>query len=144
MMDLSLHIHLIFTSLAFAIFTVSFVVGIVFLLQESQIKSRHFGKFASRLPPLETIDALHYKVLTVGFLFLSIGILAGAVLSKIKVGRFITGDERQMAALGMWALYAIFLNIRLKVGWRGRRGILLSIIGFAAVALTFLALKHRM
>jgi len=136
-------IHILFMSLAFAVFSASFLIGLVYLLQQSQLKGRHPGALLSRLPSLETTDAMHYRALTVGFVLLSIGILAGAVLSKTTEGRFFRGDSKQIMALVTWALYALFLNVRLKAGWRGRRGILLSILGFAGVVLAFLTLEHR-
>jgi ABC-type transport system involved in cytochrome c biogenesis permease subunit len=136
-------VHILLMSLAFAVFTTSFLIGLVYLLQQAQLKGRHPGTLLSRLPPLETTDHMHYRALTVGFVLLSAGILAGAALSKTTGGRFFSGDPRQVMALVTWVLYALFLNVRLKAGWRGRRGILLSILGFVGVVLAFLALEHR-
>jgi ABC-type transport system involved in cytochrome c biogenesis permease subunit len=68
----------------------------------------------------------------------------GAILSKGRMGRFFTGDPREIGALVMWALYALFLNVRLTAGWRGKKGIVLSLVGFVGVILTFLGLGHRM
>lgn len=135
--------HILFMSLAFAVFTASFLIGLVYLYQQAQLKGRHPGRLLSRLPSLETIDSMHYRALTVGFVLLSAGILAGAALSKTTGGHFFSGDTRQLTALVTWLLYALFLNVRLKSEWRGRRGILLSILGFAGVVLAFLALEHR-
>ncbi|MBI2500772.1 MAG: cytochrome c biogenesis protein CcsA [Deltaproteobacteria bacterium] len=50
---------------------------------------------------------------------------------------------RQIASLVTWGIYALFLNVRIRSGWRGRRGILLSLVGFLTVALTFIAIHHR-
>ncbi len=136
-------VHILFMSLAFAVFTVSFLVGLVYLLQQAQLKSRQPGRWLARFPSLETTDHVHYRALTVGFVLLSVGILAGAVLSKTTEGRFFTGDSKQVMAIVTWALYALFLNVRLTAGWRGRRGIVLSILGFVGVVLAFLTLEHR-
>ncbi len=136
-------IHLVFMSLAFAVFTVSFLVGLTYLFAERQIKMRRFGRWTEWLPSLHAMDNIHYKALTVGFILLSVGILSGAALSKATIGHFFSGDHRQLAAIGTWGLYAVFLNIRMKSGWRGRKGILLSILGFIGVVLAFIALEHR-
>jgi ABC-type transport system involved in cytochrome c biogenesis permease subunit len=137
-------IHILFMSLAFAVFALSFLGGAIFLVQEMQLKNHHPSRFLDRLPSLETIDEIHYKFLTLGFVLLSVGIVSGAALSKSTEGRFFTSDPRQIAALATWALYAVFLNVRIRSGWRGRRGIFLSLIGFCGVAFVFLWLKHRM
>jgi len=136
-------VHVLFMSLAFAVFTVSFLVGLTYLYEERKLKSRRPGRFLAWLPSLETMDGIHYKALTVGFVLLSIGILAGAALSKATAGKFFSDDPRQVAAIGTWALYAVFLNVRLKSGWRGRKGIILSILGFIGVLIAFLTLEHR-
>lgn len=136
-------VHLFFMSLAFAVFTVSFLVGVLYLIQQFQIKSRHPGRFLKRLPALQVIDGIHYKALTVGFALLSIGILSGAALSKANRGVFFSNDPRQLASFVTWGMYALFLNVHLRPTWRGRKGILLSLLGFIGVVLTFLALNHR-
>jgi ABC-type transport system involved in cytochrome c biogenesis permease subunit len=135
-------VHLVFMILAFIVFASSFLTGLFFLLQENRIKNHRLTSFVRRLPALETIYALHYKILTAGFVLLSLGMIVGALLSKMREGLFFTGDPKEIGALVTWALYALFLNMRLKVGWRGRKGILLSLLGFVAVILTFLALEH--
>jgi ABC-type uncharacterized transport system permease subunit len=136
-------IHILFMSLAFGVFAATFLMGLAYLLEQRQLKSRHFGRFLTWLPSLETMDRVHFRVLIIGFVLLSIGILSGAVLSKTMEGRFFSEDPRQIAAIGTWILYGIFLNVRLKSSWRGRRSILLSLIGFVGVAAAYLALKHR-
>lgn len=136
-------IHILFMSLTFAVFAVSFLVGITYLYEESQLKNHHPGRLLAWLPSLEMMDGIHYKALTVGFALLSAGILSGAALSKVASGKFFSGDPRQLVAVSAWVLYAIFLNVHMKSGWRGRKGIILSILGFLGVIVAFLALEHR-
>jgi ABC-type uncharacterized transport system permease subunit len=130
--------------LSFTVFASSFVTGLFFLLQESQLKNHRITAFVRSLPALETMYSLHYKVLTLGFILLSLGMLVGAALSKMREGLFFSGDPKEIGALATWALYALFLNMKLKGSWRGRKGIVLSLLGFLAVILTFLGLEHRM
>jgi len=128
--------------LAFGVFTFSFIVGCLFLIQEHKIKTHSPGLLLSRLPPLGVMNSLHYKALTIGFLLLSLGILSAAFLSRRLLGRFFTGDPREIATLAVWALYAIFLTIRIRSAWRGRRGVLLSLLGFLGILLA-LSLRHQ-
>lgn len=137
-------VHLVLVTLAFATFWVSFVLGSLFLFQEVRLKNHQpLPAWLRPLPPLEIMDSLHYKFLTAGFLFLSFGMVAGALLSKRVFGVYFNFDPRQTASLFTWGIYALFLNVRIRSGWRGRRGILLSLLGFLTVALTFLAIHHR-
>ncbi|MBI2083716.1 MAG: cytochrome c biogenesis protein CcsA [Deltaproteobacteria bacterium] len=136
--------HLIFMVAALLTFAVSFLVGLLYLFQEGRLKKqRPIPPWFQRIPSQEIMDRIHYKVLSVGFLLLSLGMLFGAFLSKKVFGRFFTDDPRQIASLFTWAIYAFFLNVRIRSGWRGRRGILLSLIGFMTVVLIFLGIHHR-
>lgn len=134
--------HQTLMSLAFLIFAGTFLTGFFFLIEESQIKNHRLTGLVRWLPPLGGLERMHYLLLTIGFVFLSVGMIVGAVLSKGRIGHFFGGDPREIGALITWALYALFLNVRMRPAWRGRKGIALSLLGFAAVILTFLKLKH--
>lgn len=134
--------HLIFMTVSFVIFALSFAVGIIFLIEEFRLKNH---KLPTRwLPSLSTLDWLHYRVLLAGFVLLTVGIGMGAFLSKAIVGQYLSEDPRQIISLIIWSLYAFFLNARGPVGWKGRRGILLSALGFLGIILAFVAISHRM
>ncbi len=139
--SLLLKSHLIFMTVSFVIFTMSFFVGLIYLVEDFRLKRR---KLPIRwLPSLSALNWVHYRVLIFGFILLSAGILMGAFLSKKILGRFFTDDPRQIVSLVVWSLYAFFLNARLQIGWKGRRGIILSALGFLGIVLAFLAISHR-
>lgn len=135
-------IHLLFAFIAFAIFLVSLVVGVAFILQEAQLKAKRLGRLVQKLPPLAVLDQIHYKALAVGLILLTAAILAGMALNKDLQGVFFTWDPKQIWVLSTWLLYALLLNLRIQSGWRGRRGIFLSILGFVVVVLVFFGLQH--
>lgn len=135
-------IHLGLAFLAFASFLVSFVIGISFIFLEWRIKAKDLGGLVRKLPPLEVLDGIHYKALGLGLILLTASIIAGAVLNKNVLGVFITRDPKQMWILFTWFLYALFLELRIRIGWRGRRGIVLSVLGFIIVVLGFFGLPH--
>lgn len=137
-------IHLGLAFLAFASFLVSFVIGIGFILVEGRIKAKDLGGLVRKLPPLEVLDSIHYKALGLGLLLLTASIIAGAVLNKNVLGVFISSDPKQLWILFTWFLYALFLELRNRIGWRGRRGIVLSVLGFVIVVLGFFGLPHTM
>lgn len=135
-------IHLLLAFFAFAIFLVSFVMGIAFIIQERQIKAKHLGRFIRRWPSLEVLDRIHYKALALGLLLLTASIVLGTILNKESLGVFFTWEPKQMLVLFTWVLYTIFLQMRIGAGWRGRRGIFLSVLGFAIVVLVFFGIQH--
>ncbi|MFO1464733.1 MAG: cytochrome c biogenesis protein CcsA [bacterium] len=136
-------VHIMFSFLAFAIFALSFILGIIFIIEEFQLKYKVSPKLFLRLPSLESLEQTHAKALTVGFILLSGGIITGAAWAKSVTGVYFFEDARQLWAIIAWLIYALFLQARFGAGWRGRRGVLLSLLGFAVILFTFLGVKHN-
>ena len=135
-------IHIVFAFLALASFFLSFLLGLLFLLQEIQLKRKKILKIFERLPSLEGLDQLHYKALTVGFVLLTFGIISGSAWAKSVKGVYFFDDPRQLWSIVAWLVYAFFFQVRFSAGWRGRRGVLLSLIGFMVILFTFLEVRH--
>lgn len=127
-------IHLGSIFLSVAVFLISLVLGGLYLYREHKIKSKSDrGEGFFRLPSLERLDQLHYRTLYIGFVFFTVGIITGGGWSKATRGVYLTEDPRQFFSIGLWIFYALLLNLRVPRGWIGRRGILLSVVGFVAV-----------
>lgn len=133
--------HVIFAFLGNAIFTLTFCCGILYLIQEHQLKSKRMGAIAKRLPSLKVLDDLNYRSLTFGFPMLTLGIITGAVWAEYAWGRYWGWDPKETWSLITWFLYAALLHQRLTVGWRGRKAAIMAIVGFFAVLFTFLGVN---
>jgi cytochrome c-type biogenesis protein CcsB len=83
------------------------------------------------------LDELGYQMTLFGFLFLSIGIITGAVWANSAWGRYWGWDPKETWSLITWFIYATLLHARLMRGWRGKRIAYLSLVGFAAVIFTY-------
>jgi len=135
-------VHIMFSFLALAIFSLSFILGIMFIIEEFQLKYKVLPKIVLRLPSLESLEKIHAKALSVGFVLLTGGIITGAGWAKSVTGFYFFEDARQLWAICAWLIYALFLQSRFTAGWRGRRGVLLSILGFVVILFTFLGVDH--
>ncbi len=133
--------HVIFAFLGNAIFALAFCCGVMYLIQEKQLKSKKLGAIAKRLPPLKVLDDLNYQALKFGFPLLTLGIVTGAVWANYAWGRYWDWDPKETWSLITWLLYAALLHQRLTVGWRGRKAAIMAIAGFAAVLFTFLGVN---
>ena len=90
-----------------------------------------------RFPKTNTIDELTYQMIMLGFLFLSIGIITGAVWANSAWGRYWGWDPKETWSLITWFVYATLLHAKMMRGWHGKRIAYLSIAGFAAVLFTY-------
>jgi len=133
--------HVVFAFLGDAAFALAFCVGVMYLIQEHQIKSKKTSGLLRRLPSLEILDELNYRSLTFGFPLLTVGIVTGSVWASYAWGSYWSWDPKETWSLITWFLYAALLHQRLAIGWRGRKAALMAIIGFLAVLFTFLGVN---
>ena len=136
-----LPIHVIFAFLGNAIFALAFCTGIMYVIQEHQVKSKHIGAISRRLPSLGVLDEINYKALTFGFPLLTVGIITGSIWAQYAWGSYWSWDPKETWSLITWCLYAALLHQRLTVGWRGRKAAIMAIIGFCAILFTFLGVN---
>ena len=133
--------HVIFAFLGNAIFALTFCCGVMYLIQEHQLKSKKMGPITKRLPPLNLLDDLSYQSLKYGFPLLTLGIITGAAWAEYAWGRYWSWDPKETWSLITWLLYAALLHQRLTVGWRGRKAAIMAIAGFLAILFTFLGVN---
>ena len=119
-------------------FAVTFVAGIMYLVQERQIKRKKLGTVYSRLPSLATLDSINHYSLIWGFSFLTLGMITGAIYAQYALGSYWRWDPKEIWSLITWLFYAALLHERLAVGWRGRRTAIMAIIGFMVLSFTFI------
>ena len=132
-----LGIHTVLAFIGDAAFAMAFGMGIMYLIQEHYVKSKHLGGLFKRLPSLQKLDEINYRLITIGFPFLSLAIITGALWAESAWGSYWRWDPKEVWSLITWFIYALVLHVRLTVGWRGKRAAILSIIGFCAVLFTF-------
>jgi cytochrome c-type biogenesis protein CcsB len=129
-------VHIALALIGIAAFVLNFAGAIMYLLQERQLKARRPGTFYYRLPDLETLDRLTYRTLVLGFPFLTIAILLGALWARTAWGSVFTFDPLAAFSFMAWIIYAAILAGRAAGGWRGRRAAYFAIAGFATLILT--------
>ncbi len=132
-----LYFHTSVAFLAYAAFFLTFISGILYLIQEKELKNKKFRFFYFRLPSLQVCDDLLRRSLFVGFISMSITIVTGAFWAQQAWGRFWSWDPKETASLITWAIYLLLVNYRLSASWRGRRAAYISIVGFVSILFTF-------
>lgn len=96
---------------------------------------------AASLPDEKRLDEIAYRVITIGFPFLSFGIIMGAVWAHESWGRYWGWDPKEVWALITWFVYAAYLHTRITLGWVGKPGALIAVAGFAVVVFTYMGVN---
>lgn len=130
-------IHVSFAKLAYGAFIASFVLALLYLMRDRWSEGR-LSDILSKLPSQEVVDDLSYRFAAVGFIFLGIMIAAGAVWANEAWGRYWGWDPIETWSLVAWIVYAVYLHLRLTMGWRGRKAawalvVALPVVLFALV-----------
>jgi ABC-type transport system involved in cytochrome c biogenesis permease subunit len=93
------------------------------------------------LPDAKKLDDIIYRVITVGFPFLSVGVVMGAVWAHYSWGRYWGWDPKETWALITWLVYAVYLHTRITLGWTGKPGAFIAVAGFAVVIFCYLGVN---
>jgi cytochrome c-type biogenesis protein CcsB len=124
-----------------AVFGLAALVGIAYLLQEHELKTRVQGSnLWARLPSLELMDRLNRRLVTAGFALFSFAIITGAVLARGAWGSAFDWEPREVVALLTWLVYAGLIWARRQAGWQGRRAAVLTLVGFGLSMAGFVGL----
>lgn len=133
--------HIVTIFLGYAAFILAAGTGVLYLLQERNIKAKTRGFFFKRLPSLDMLDTTGYACIVFGFTMLTIGLITGMVYAKAVWGRFWAWDPKEAWSAVVWIFYAVLLHERLAVGWRGRRTAIMAIAGVGVLLFTFLGVN---
>jgi ABC-type uncharacterized transport system permease subunit len=132
----TLHITVAFVSVA--LFALAFGIALMYLLQEREVKGKHFGALFSRLPPLAALDRLTQRLVRAGLLVWSVALVTGMFVADKAWGK--PWDPQLVFAVLVWALYFGLVWMRHQ-GIHGRRYAVLTVLGFALILGSMLGLK---
>jgi ABC-type transport system involved in cytochrome c biogenesis permease subunit len=137
---------------AYASFALACVIGITYVLLFKEIKAKHLGFFYARLPSLQVLDGMNQRAIVIGWIFLTVGIVVGAIWAAQAQGGYGAADPRVQAmhlqdpkifvALVCWMVYSFELFAARRIGWGGRRAAYLSALGFAIVLLNLVPVSY--
>ena len=144
-------VHVSSLLFAYASFALAGVLGVTYMLQFKEIKKKHLGYFYTRLPSLQILDIMNSRAVTVGLVFLTFGVIVGAVWTA--QARTIAPDDPNLRAMSIddpkifvalltWGVYSFAIFARRTLGWTGRRAAWLSSLGFAFAMVNFLAINY--
>ncbi len=120
--------HVFTCFLGYGAFAISFLASI--------------GYLVSRRPETAaTCETITAKTISFGFLFLTVGIIAGAVWANSAWGSYWSWDPKETWSLITWFIYAVFLHCRFMRGWKGKRAAWISVAGFISVIFTYVGVN---
>ena len=127
--NLLLTVHVAVAIVAYGSFSIAFGAAVLYLVQPEG------GRWG--LPKPQVLDEIGYRAVVVGYPFLTLTIILGAVWANTAWGTYWSWDPKETASLVTWLIYGAYLHARVVRGWRGSRAAWLLVLGFAAVLFTY-------
>jgi ABC-type transport system involved in cytochrome c biogenesis permease subunit len=127
--NLLLTVHVAVAIVAYGSFAIGFAAALMYIIQPEG------GRWG--LPKPSVLDEIGYRAVVVGFPFLTLTIILGAVWADTAWGTYWSWDPKETASLVTWLIYGAYLHARVMRGWRGSRAAWLLVIGFAATLFTY-------
>ena len=130
--------HVSTAIIAYGSFGVSFVLGIIFLLRD---KLREHGFLDQHIPDRQKLDLIEYRSVALGMLFLTFTIITGAIWAERAWGSYWSWDPKETWSLITWLIYAVYLHLRIRRGYKGKSAAVFAVVGFVCVLFTYIGVN---
>jgi cytochrome c-type biogenesis protein CcsB len=130
--------HVMTAFAGYAAFGLAFVAAVMYLILAGEIQRRNLGRLFTRMPSLESLDQLGFRAVLFGFIFFTATLVIGGIWAAEATGSAWSGERKEIMSVVTWLVFAVYVFVRLRAGWRGRRTAILAILGFVTTMLTYL------
>ena len=133
--------HVITCFIGYAAFAISCGLAIFYLakvyLQSNSAASDYPDGENNGTLTLQVIDTINHKMMMFGFIWLTAGIVTGAIWANSAWGTYWSWDPKETWSLITWFVYALALHARFSRGWNGTRMSVVALVGFISVIFTY-------
>lgn len=107
-------------------------IGIAMLMPE---------RMRALLPDAKTLDRGAYYTILIAFALVAVVLVTGALWAHYAWGRYWGWDPKEVGALVIWIVYAIYLHARVTYGWVGTPSAVIAVLGFFVIIAGFLGVN---
>ena len=134
-----LTVHIVLVLLGYAAILVTAASSVLYLFQERELKLKKPRKFYYRLPSLGTLDDLISKSMALGFVLITLAIIAGSTWAFVELKTSWIREPKIAISFATWGAYMAMMILRVTAGWRGRRAAIMVLAVVGCSALTWVA-----
>jgi ABC-type uncharacterized transport system permease subunit len=128
-------VHIVLVLLGIAAMVVTAVASLLYLAQERELKAKKPRKFYYRLPALGTLDDLISKSMGIGFVLVTLAVIAASTWASIELGTSWIREPKIAISFFTWGTYMAMVCLRTTAGWRGRKAAIMTVtvLGFSMI-----------
>src|SRR3954471_15335048 len=127
--------HIVLVLLGYAALLLTAGASLLYLFQERELKAKKPRKFYYRLPALGTLDDLISKSMALGFVLMTLAVIAGSTWGFIELKSAWINQPKIAISFFTWGIYLALVFLRTTAGLRGRKAAVMTItvLGFSAI-----------
>lgn len=134
-------VHLLLSMLAYSLFTIASLHVLLMALLERRLHGGALPAALQKLPPLLTLETLLFRIITAGFVLLTLTLATGIVFTEELFGRALRFNHKTVFGILSWFIFAALLGGRQFYGWRGRIAVRWTLTGFLILLLAYVGSK---
>lgn len=145
-------LHFLIANIAYGLFAIAALHAVLMLLVERRLHAMRGGisqrqgaaagngwlsSWLDTLPPLLTLEKLLFRLISAGFVLLTLTLLSGILFSEQLIDRALRLDHKTVFAILSWVMFGALLTARKVSGWRGRAALRWVLASFVALLLAY-------
>jgi len=130
-------LHVTLNTWAYAAFALSFVLSLIYLIQDRVLRSHRLGVAFWRFPALDVLDRMARSSVYVGLVALIAGVSMGLIWQHRLSGGYSLGDPKVIITVAILGVYLAYLFLARNAAWRGARAALLCALNFVIVLFSY-------
>lgn len=137
-----LALHIVLSLGAYSLLAVAALQALLMSWQDMRLRHHHPGGLVRALPALQTMEKLLFRLVTAGFVLLSLALASGFVfLDGLFQPQLL---QKTVLSIIAWVVFGVLLWGRYRAGWRGQTAVRWSLAGFVLLLLAYLGSKFVM
>ena len=129
--------HVITCFIGYAAFTIACGLAILYIFKISFAGAGPEKSGVTERLNVKQLDIIIYRMIVFGFLWLTAGIITGAIWANSAWGTYWSWDPKETWSLITWFIYALALHARYTRNWNGTRMAFVAVVGFMSVIFTY-------
>jgi ABC-type uncharacterized transport system permease subunit len=141
-------LHFLIANIAYGLLAIAALHAILMLMVEKRLQNmrgtatRHtsnswVSSWLDTLPPLLTLEKLLFRLISAGFVLLTLTLISGVAFNEQLVDKAFKLDHKTVFAILSWLMFGALLTARRVSGWRGRAALRWVLASFVALLLAY-------
>lgn len=142
-------LHFVIANMAYGLFALAALHALLMIsaerhlhpVQGSEPPSSWLSHWFDTLPPLLTMEKLLFRMITAGFVLLTLTLVSGAIFSEELFGEPAKFDHKNVFAVISWLMFGAVLAGRRWYGWRGKTALRWVLVSFVSLLLAYIGTR---